>query len=122
MRGMRATTAARDGQGMGEKVALITDGRCSGATRGFCIGHVWPEAADCGPIALVKDGDTISIDAEAGTIELVADADELARRKAEWRPHQTDYQSGALWRSALTVDPTLKSAVKPPGDQARTHV
>src|SRR3546814_15575981 len=100
MREMLATTAALYGQGMGEKVALITDGRFSGATRGFCIGHVGPEAADCGPIALVKDGDTISIDAEAGTIELEVDADELARRQAEWRPRQTDYQSGALWRYA----------------------
>ncbi|API60985.1 dihydroxy-acid dehydratase [Tardibacter chloracetimidivorans] len=122
MREMLATTAALYGQGMGEKVALITDGRFSGATRGFCIGHVGPEAADCGPIALVKDGDTISIDAEAGTIELEVDADELARRKAEWRPRQTDYQSGALWRYAQNVGPAWKGAVTHPGAQAETHV
>ena len=122
MREMLATTAALYGQGMGEKVALITDGRFSGATRGFCIGHVGPEAADCGPIALVKDGDTISIDAEAGTIELEVDADELARRKAEWRPRQTDYQSGALWRYAQNVGPAWQGAVTHPGAQAETHV
>jgi dihydroxy-acid dehydratase len=84
MREMLSTTAALYGQGMGEKVALITDGRFSGATRGFCIGHVGPEAADGGPIALIEDGDIISIDAEAGTIELNVSEDVLARapRKA----------------------------------------
>src|SRR3546814_19250865 len=78
-------------------------------------------AADCGPIALVKDGDTISIDAEAGTIELEVDADELARRKAEWRPRQTDYQTGALWRYAQNVGPAWKGAVTHPGAQAEPH-
>src|SRR5690606_22014676 len=81
MREMLATTAALYGQGMGEKVALITDGRFSGATRGFCIGHIGPEAADCGPIALVEDGDTIAIDAAAGTIELEVEADVLEARR-----------------------------------------
>src|SRR3546814_17069572 len=122
MREMLATTAALYGQGMGEKVALITDGRFSGATRGFCIGHVGPEAADCGPIALVKDGDTISIDAEAGTIELDVDADELARRKAEWRPRQTDHQSGALLRYAQHVGTAWKGAVTHHGAPDRQRV
>jgi dihydroxy-acid dehydratase len=82
MREMLSTTAALYGLGMGEKVALITDGRFSGATRGFCIGHVGPEAADGGPIALVENGDIISIDAEAGTIDLLVAEDVLAERRA----------------------------------------
>lgn len=122
MREMLSTTAALYGQGMGEKVALITDGRFSGATRGFCIGHVGPEAAEGGPIALVKDGDIIAIDAEAGTIELQVADDELARRKAEWTPRSNDYQSGALWRYAQNVGPAWKGAVTHPGAQAETHV
>jgi dihydroxy-acid dehydratase len=122
MREMLSTTAALYGLGMGEKVALITDGRFSGATRGFCIGHVGPEAAEGGPIALVEDGDEISIDAEAGTIDLnVADA-VLAARKSAWKPRATDYQSGALWRYAQNVGPAWKGAVTHPGGQAETHV
>ncbi|MFZ8346257.1 dihydroxy-acid dehydratase, partial [Staphylococcus aureus] len=85
------TTAALYGQGLGEKVALITDGRFSGGTRGFCIGHVGPEAADGGPIALVEDGDEISIDAEAGTVDLNVPGDVLAARRAAWEPRRNDY-------------------------------
>ena len=122
MREMLATTAALYGQGMGEKVALITDGRFSGATRGFCIGHVGPEAADGGPIALVEDGDIISIDAEAGTIELDVAEEVLAARRAQWQPRRNDYQSGALWRYAQNVGPAWRGAVTHPGAAAETHV
>lgn len=122
MREMLSTTAALYGLGMGEKVALITDGRFSGATRGFCIGHVGPEAADCGPIALVENGDEISIDAVAGTIDLNVPADVLAERKNRWTPRQNDYQSGALWRYAQNVGPAWKGAVTHPGGAAETHV
>jgi dihydroxy-acid dehydratase len=122
MREMLSTTAALYGLGMGEKVALITDGRFSGATRGFCIGHVGPEAADGGPIALVEDGDEISIDAVAGTIDLNIPEDVLAERKLNWRPREHDYQSGALWRYAQNVGPAWKGAVTHPGGAAETHV
>jgi dihydroxy-acid dehydratase len=122
MREMLATTAALYGQGLGEKVALITDGRFSGATRGFCIGHVGPEAADCGPIALVADGDIISIDAEAGTIELEVDEAVLAERRKAWKPRGHDYNAGALWRYAQNVGPASKGAVTHPGAKAETHV
>lgn len=122
MREMLSTTAALYGLGMGEKVALITDGRFSGATRGFCIGHVGPEAADGGPIALIEDGDEINIDAVAGTIDLNVPADVLAARKLNWRPRQHDYQSGALWRYAQNVGPAWKGAVTHPGGAAETHV
>lgn len=122
MREMLSTTAALYGLGMGEKVALITDGRFSGATRGFCIGHVGPEAAEGGPIALVEDGDTIRIDAEAGTIDLLVAYDVLAERRARWEPRTNDYQSGALWRYAQTVGPAYKGAVTHPGAKSETHV
>lgn len=122
MREMLSTTAALYGQGMGESVALITDGRFSGATRGFCIGHVGPEAAEGGPIALVQDGDIISIDAEAGTIDLNVDAAVLAERRAAWQPRAHDYQSGALWRYAQNVGPAYQGAVTHPGGSAETHV
>lgn len=122
MREMLATTAALYGQGLGEKVALITDGRFSGGTRGFCIGHVGPEAADGGPIALVLDGDKIAIDAEAGTIDLLVDDAELAARRAAWEPRRNDYQSGALWRYAQNVGPAWQGAVTHPGAKAETHV
>jgi dihydroxy-acid dehydratase len=121
MREMLTTTAALYGQGMGEKVALITDGRFSGATRGFCIGHVGPEAADCGPIALVEDGDEISIDATKGSINLNVPADILAARRAAWKPRKTDYQSGALWRYAQNVGPAWQGAVTHPGGAKETH-
>ncbi len=122
MREMLATTAALYGQGMGESVALITDGRFSGATRGFCIGHVGPEAAECGPIALVLEGDMIAIDAEAGTIELEVDEAILAERRKLWKPRGHDYNSGALWRYAQNVGPAYQGAVTHPGGKAETHV
>lgn len=122
MREMLATTAALYGLGLGEKVALITDGRFSGATRGFCIGHVGPEAAEGGPIALVENGDTIRIDAEAGTIDLDVPETLLAERRARWQPRRNDYQSGALWRYAQNVGPAYQGAVTHPGGQAETHV
>jgi dihydroxy-acid dehydratase len=122
MREMLSTTAALYGQGMGEKVALITDGRFSGATRGFCIGHVGPEAADGGPIALIEDGDIISIDAEAGTIDLHVDAAVLAERRKAWQPRSNDYQAGALWRYAQNVGPARYGALTHPGAKAETHV
>jgi len=122
MREMLSTTAALYGQGMGEKVALITDGRFSGATRGFCIGHVGPEAAECGPIALVEDGDMIRIDAEAGTIDLDVAEDVLAERRKAWKARVSDYGSGALWRYAQNVGPAYKGAVTHPGAAAETHV
>jgi dihydroxy-acid dehydratase len=120
MREMLSTTAALYGQGAGEKVALITDGRFSGGTRGFCIGHVGPEAAVGGPIALVQDGDMITIDAENGTLDLDVSEDELERRRAEWVPRETDYQSGALWKYAQTVGPARDGAVTHPGGKAET--
>ena len=122
MREMLSTTAALYGQGMGEKVALITDGRFSGATRGFCIGHVGPEAAEGGPIALVENGDVIAIDAEAGTIDLKVSESVLAERQKNWKPRQNDYQSGALWRYAQNVGPAYKGAVTHPGAKTETHV
>jgi dihydroxy-acid dehydratase len=115
MREMLATTSAIYGQGNGDKVALITDGRFSGATRGFCIGHVGPEAADGGPIALVEDGDTIIIDADLGTIDLMVDDAILAERKAKWQPRENDFASGTLWKYAQTVGPAFKGAVTHPG-------
>lgn len=122
MREMLSTTAALYGQGMGEKVALITDGRFSGATRGFCIGHVGPEAAVCGPIALIEDGDIIAIDAEAGTIDLQVDEETLAARRERWQPRVHDYQAGALWRYSQTVGPAWQGALTHPGAKAETHV
>ena len=122
MREMLSTTAALYGQGMGEKVALITDGRFSGATRGFCIGHVGPEAALGGPIALIEDGDEIMIDAETGVIDLNVASGILENRKKSWKPRETDYQSGAIWRYAQNVGPAYKGAVTHPGGAAETHV
>jgi len=122
MREMLATTAAIYGQDMGDKVALITDGRFSGATRGFCIGHVGPEAAVGGPIALLRDGDQITIDAEEGVISVDLSDAELEARKADWKARTHDYQSGALWRYAATVGSAEKGAVTHPGGHAETHV
>jgi dihydroxy-acid dehydratase len=121
MREMLATTAAIYGQGMGDKMALITDGRFSGATRGFCIGHVGPEAAVGGPIGLIRDGDIIAIDADAGTIEVELSEAELEERRKAWQPRRHDYQSGALWRYAQTVGPAYLGAVTHPGAKAETH-
>jgi dihydroxy-acid dehydratase len=122
MREMLSTTAALYGQGMGDKVALITDGRFSGATRGFCIGHVGPEAAVGGPIGLLETGDIIVIDAESGTLDVELSDEELAARKAKWQPRKHDYQSGAIWRYAATVGPAYLGAVTHPGAKAETHV
>jgi dihydroxy-acid dehydratase len=122
MREMLATTAAIYGQGMGSKVALITDGRFSGATRGFCVGHVGPEAAVGGPIGLLKDGDIIRLDAEKGTLSVDLSEAELAERRKLWSPRRHDYQSGALWRYAQTVGDAEKGAVTHPGAKAETHV
>ena len=124
MREMLATTAALYGQGTGDKVALITDGRFSGATRGFCIGHVGPEAAVGGPIGLIRDGDMIALDARDGirTITLEVTDSELEKRRAGWTPHPHDYNSGALWKYAQTVGTAEKGAVTHPGAKAETHV
>jgi dihydroxy-acid dehydratase len=122
MREMLSTTAAIYGQGMGDKVALITDGRFSGATRGLCIGHVTPEAQLGGPIGLVKDGDIVSIDADAGTIDLEVDPIELEHRAREWRPRETAYGSGALWKYAQIVGPAHLGAVTHPGMAGEKHV
>ncbi|MCG8563422.1 MAG: dihydroxy-acid dehydratase [Hyphomicrobiales bacterium] len=118
MREMLSTTAALYGQGMGDKVALITDGRFSGATRGFCIGHVGPEAATGGPIALIQDGDMIAIDAEAGTLDLEVSEDELQRRREAWKPPAHPHQSGVLWKFAEQVGPARYGAVTHPGGKA----
>jgi dihydroxy-acid dehydratase len=122
MREMLATTAALYGQGAGDQVALITDGRFSGATRGFCIGHVGPEAAVGGPIGLLQDGDQITIDAEAGTIDVDLSDEELAARKAKWAPRETDYNAGAIWKYAQTVGSAEKGALTHPGARAESHV
>jgi dihydroxy-acid dehydratase len=123
MREMLATTAAIAGQGMGKKVALITDGRFSGATRGFCIGHVGPEAAHGGPIALLRDDDMITIDAVGGHLSVDLSDDELAARKASWAgPKETIYASGALWKYAQLVGETYKGAVTHPGAAAEKHI
>ncbi len=122
MREMLSTTAAIYGQGMGDKVALITDGRFSGGTRGFCIGHVGPEAAIGGVIGLLKDGDSITIDATKGTISVALTEKEIAARRTKWKPRATDYNSGALWKYAQTVGSAENGAVTHPGAAKETHV
>jgi len=122
MREMLSTTAALSGQGRGDKVALVTDGRFSGGTRGLCVGHVGPEAAEGGPIGLVQDGDIISIDADAGTIDLEVDPIELENRQRHWRRRETNYGSGALWKFAQTVGPAHLGAVTHPGQKGERHV
>jgi dihydroxy-acid dehydratase len=123
MREMLSTTAALSGQGMGKKVALITDGRFSGATRGFCVGHVGPEAALGGPIALLRDGDMITLDAIRGELSVALSEAELAARWADWAgPRPTIYTSGALWKYAQQVGPTRLGAVTHPGAAAEAHV
>ena len=121
MREMLSTTAALYGRGMGGKVALITDGRFSGGTRGFCVGHIGPEAAVGGPIALLRDGDIIRMDAEAGTLDVALSDDQLAARREAWSPRKTNHQSGALWKYAEQVGPAHKGAVTHPGAAAETH-
>lgn len=118
MREMLATTAAIYGQGMGGDVALITDGRFSGGTRGFCIGHVSPEAAVGGVIGLLQDGDKIKIDAKNGTIDVDLSEEELEKRKKQWKPRQNDYRSGVLWRYAQNVGAARQGAVTHPGGAA----
>ncbi len=118
MREMLSTTAALYGQGMGDRMALITDGRFSGATRGFCIGHVGPEAAVGGPIGLIKDGDIIVIDAEAGTLEVELSDAELEERRKAWKAPQSEYRTGALWKYAGQVGPARTGAVTHPGGKA----
>ncbi|MCJ8143186.1 dihydroxy-acid dehydratase [Ancylobacter sp. A5.8] len=120
MREMLSTTAALYGQGMGDKVALITDGRFSGATRGFCIGHVGPEAAVGGPIGLLRDGDIITIDAVEGTLDVALSDEELAARRAEWAPRPSPVGSGAIWKFAHAVGPARDGAVTHPGGAAET--
>ena len=122
MREMLSTTAALYGQGMGDKVALITDGRFSGATRGFCIGHVGPEAQEGGPIAFIQDGDIISIDAETGTIDVQLTPAQLEDRKRNWAPRKTAYTSGALEKFAKLVGPAHKGAVTHAGYAGESHV
>ncbi|MGA0347359.1 MAG: dihydroxy-acid dehydratase [Alphaproteobacteria bacterium] len=121
MREMLSTTAALYGKGMGEKVALITDGRFSGGTRGFCIGHVGPEAAVGGPIGLLKNGDIITIDANKGRLDVELSKAELEKRKKRWRPRKTNHNSGAIWRYAQTVGPASGGAVVHPGAKGETH-
>src|SRR5580704_14265784 len=118
MREMLATTAALYGQGMGGKVALITDGRFSGATRGFCVGHIGPEAAVGGPIALLRDGDIIKLDGEKGTLDVELTASELAQRAKEWKPRGDEYTSGYLWKYTQQVGPARGGAVTHPGGAA----
>ena len=118
MREMLATTAALYGQGAGDKVALITDGRFSGATRGFCVGHVGPEAAVGGPIGLLRDGDMIVMDAETGTLDVEVDAAELERRRKDWKAPPNPYQSGAIRKFADQVGPARYGAVTHAGGKA----
>ena len=111
MREMLGVTALVYGQGMGEKVALLTDGRFSGATRGLMVGYIGPEAALGGPIALLRDGDCIRIDGEARTLQWLADATEIARRRAAWQPRATERLAGVLEKYAKLVGPAHLGAV-----------
>lgn len=122
MREMLATTAALYGQGMGDKVALITDGRFSGATRGFCIGHVGPEAQVGGPIGLLRDGDVITIDAMTGELSVAVADDVLESRRADWKPKQTYYGAGYIWKYAQQVGDAEGGAVTHPGAYEEQHV
>ena len=118
MREMLATTAALYGQGMGGKVALVTDGRFSGATRGFCVGHIGPEAAVGGPIALVRDGDIITLDADKGTLDVNLSVGEFEHRAKEWKPRGEEFTSGYLWKYAQQVGAARDGAVTHPGGAA----
>ena len=123
MREMLSTTAALSGQGMGKKVALITDGRFSGATRGFCVGHVGPEAAHGGPIALLRNGDVISLNAITGELSVALSDEELAKRRVEWKgPRKTQYTSGAVHKFAKLVGGARWGAVTHPGAKEESHV
>ncbi len=122
MREMLQTTGAIYGQGKGEKVALITDGRFSGATRGFCIGHVGPEASVGGPIALLRNGDIIDIDAKKGTINVRLSKQQLAVRKKKWKPKNINFGNGTLWKYAQTVGPAYLGAPTHPGGKNEVKV
>ena len=115
MREMLSTTGAIYGQGKGEKVALITDGRFSGATRGFCVGHVGPEAAMGGPIALLKNGDVIDIDAKKGSINVRLTSAQLKGRRKKWKEKKSSFGSGTIWKYAQTVGPAYLGAPTHPG-------
>ena len=121
MREMLSTTAALYGQGLSDSIALVTDGRFSGATRGLCIGHVGPEAAEGGPIGLLREGDIVVIDAEKGTIDVELDAGELARRRSAWKPKKSSFGSGAIWRYGQNVGPARYGAVTHPGAENETR-
>jgi dihydroxy-acid dehydratase len=121
MREMLSTTAALYGQGAGDKVALITDGRFSGGTRGLCIGHIGPEAAVGGPIGLIRDGDIIVIDADAGILQVELSDEELQQRRAEWKPRANGFNSGILWKYAQIVGPAYKGAITHPGGAEETR-
>jgi dihydroxy-acid dehydratase len=122
MREMLSTTAALYGLGVGEKVALITDGRFSGGTRGFCVGHVGPEAQVGGPIGLIKNGDMITIDAVKGRLSVDLSDKELKKRRKAWRPKKNGYTAGALWKYAEQVGPAVDGAVTHPGAKKESHV
>ena len=122
MREMLSTTAALSGQDVGGKVALITDGRFSGGTRGLCVGHVGPEAATGGPIALIKDGDKITIDGEKGILNVDLSDEELKERRKLWKPRGTDYNSGTLWKYSQTVGSAQNGAITHPGAEKETHI
>ncbi len=112
---MLSTTGAIYGQGLGEEVALITDGRFSGGTHGFSVGHIGPEAAVGGPIALIKNGDVIEIDTDKGSLKVNLSKGELAKRKKKWKPRKIEYTSGTLWKYSQSVGPASRGAVTHPG-------
>jgi dihydroxy-acid dehydratase len=122
MREMLSTTAALHGLGVGHKVALITDGRFSGATRGFCVGHVGPEAAVGGPIGLLKNGDMITIDAVKGRLSVALSDKEMKKRRKAWKPRKNGYSAGALWKYAELVGPAVDGAVTHPGARKESHI
>jgi dihydroxy-acid dehydratase len=122
MREMLSTTAALYGLDVGHKVALITDGRFSGGTRGFCVGHVGPEAAVGGPIGLLKNGDMITIDAVKGRLSVALSEKELKKRRKAWKPKKNGYSAGALWKYAELVGPAVEGAVTHPGAKKESHV
>jgi dihydroxy-acid dehydratase len=114
MREMLAVTGAMKGAGRGADAALVTDGRFSGGTHGFCVGHVAPEAADGGPISLVAEGDRIVIDADTRTLDLLVDEHTLARRRAEWKLPEPRYTTGVLAKYARLVTGAERGAVTEP--------
>ena len=111
MREMLSVTSSVVGAGLGESVALVTDGRFSGATHGLMVGHVSPEAARGGPLAAVRDGDTITIDVDAGVVELELDEAELAQRLLAWKPPEPKYTNGVLAKYARHVGSAAQGAL-----------